>query len=99
MKDLDPNVTAGLIGGTGAILKGMKRRHKLRTTIINTITGGMLAYLSLDVIPLIVEDASERTIMLISFTIGYVSNELTDHFEELLDTVFDVIKAKINIKK
>jgi len=91
----DPNIIAGSIGAVGAILKGAKKRHKIRTIIVNMIIGGLLAYLSMDIIPMFIEDISNRTSMLISFSIGYLSNEFTDHIENLLDLVIELISEKI----
>ena len=91
----DPNITAGLIGGVGAILKGAKARHKMRTIIINMIIGGSLAYLSMDIVPQLVDDISAKTSMLVSFSIGYLSNEFTDKFEVVLDVFFESLTDKI----
>lgn len=91
----DPNITAGLIGGIGAVLKGTKARHKLRTIIINMVIGGLLAYFSMDLVPKLVDDISDRTSMLVSFSIGYLSNEFTDKLEVVLDVVFEVATDKV----
>lgn len=91
----DPSVLAGLIGGLGAVLKGVKKADKLKSIIINVIIGGLLAFLSIDLIPYVITDASEKTTLLVSFSVGFMSNELTDKLELLLDTVFEAIKKKL----
>lgn len=91
----DPNIIAGLIGGLGAVLKGAKKHHKMRTILVNIIIGGLLAYLSMDLIPLFFKGITQKTSMLISFSIGYVANELTDNLESTLDVFFEAVKNKI----
>jgi hypothetical protein len=49
----------------------------------------------MDLIPLFIPDITQKTSMLISFSIGYVANELTDNLEETLDTFFEALRAKI----
>ena len=90
----DIDFISAMVGVLGAFLKGIKKRNKMRTVIINMITGGCLALLSMDIIPYFIEDASDKTISLIAFSIGYLSSELTDNFEALLDSVFENIKNR-----
>jgi hypothetical protein len=82
------------VGILGALLKGMKSKLKLHTTIIGMLVGGILAYSTIGVIDQFFSHLNERIVILISFAVGWVANELTDILDAFVKDAYEITIQK-----
>lgn len=73
------------IGMAGALMKGLKKRLKLQTIIITMVVAGILSFSLLGLLELVYNDLTPRLVILVSFLVGWLANEIT----EKIDLVFD----------
>lgn len=73
------------IGMAGALMKGIKKRLKIQTIIITMVVAGILSYSLLGVLELFYHEFTPRLVILVSFVVGWLANEIT----EKIDLVFD----------
>ena len=83
------------VGVLGALLKGMKSKLGIMSTIIGMLVGGVLAYSTIGVIDQFFSHLNERVVILISFAVGWAANELTDILDKFVKDVYDIILTKI----
>lgn len=77
------------VGLIGSLMKGIKKRLGIRTTIIGMVIGGILAYGTIGIIDQFFSHLNERIIIVISFAVGWVANELTEHLDATIKKYAD----------
>jgi hypothetical protein len=77
------------VGVLGSFLKGLKKRLKMRTMIIQVIVGGILAYGTIGVIDTFFSGLDSKIVIVISFAIGWVANELTEYLDDTIKSLAD----------
>lgn len=83
---------AVIVGVTASFMKAMKNKLDFKTTIIAIVIGAVLAYGTLGVLDLFFSDLEPRIIMLVSFAVGWVANELTDVLDEMIKDAYELVK-------
>jgi hypothetical protein len=92
---------AVLVGTTASLMKGLKRKLKAQQLIIALITGGVLAWGTLGIIDMFFGELEPKVIMLVSFAVGWVANEITDVLDDTIKDAYELVKqwAKSKLKK
>jgi hypothetical protein len=83
---------AVIVGTTASFMKAMKNKLDFKTTFIALIVGGILAYGTLGVLDTFFSGLEPRVIMLASFAVGWVANELTDVLDEIIKDGYELFK-------
>ena len=65
------------------------------------ITGGVLAWGTLGIIDMFFGQLEPKVIMLVSFAVGWVANEITDVLDDTIKDAYELVKqwAKSKLKK
>lgn len=98
MKGLEnfTDVIAMAVGMVGALMKGLKKRLKLQTIFVGMVIAGILSFSLIGVVELFYDELTPKLIILISFVVGWVANELTEKidlvFEDLYKYYYDKFK-------
>lgn len=89
------------IGMAGALMKGLKKRLKLQTIFIGMVIAGILSFSLIGVVEIFYKDLSPKLIILISFIVGWVANELTEKIDEVFEEFYQIAYNKLKkfIKK
>ena len=92
------DITSLIVGLTASIMKGLKKRLKLRTLIIAGISGGLLSYGSIGLLEMFLDKFDERTVILCSFIVGWIANEITEILDDFVKDFYDILIQKIKEK-
>lgn len=88
------------IGMFGAFLKGVKKKLKIPTIILAMCIAGVLTYSVTGVIEIFYHDATPKIVILISFVVGWVSNELISTLDNAIGDIYEIainyLKQKFN---
>ncbi len=88
------------IGMFGAFLKGLKKKLKTPTIILAMTIAGVLTYSVTGVIELFYHDAPPKIVILISFIVGWLANELTSTLDQAIGDLYEIfinwLKDKMN---
>ncbi len=97
MKGLEQftDLIAVLVGMIGAMAKGMKKRAKVKTIIIGMTVAGILSYSLIGVVEIFYNELTPRLIILVSFVVGWVANELTEKIDLVFEDVFNYFAEKL----
>ena len=89
------------IGMAGALMKGLKKRLRLQTIFIGMVIAGILSFSLIGVVEIFYKDLSPKLIILISFIVGWVANELTEKIDEVFEEFYQIAYDKLKkfIKK
>ena len=91
------------VGMIGAMLKGIKRRLRIGTIVLSMTIAGILTYSVTGLVAYFYADLNPKVIVLISFCIGWVANEITDKMDEFIGDSYDIfidwLKQKYGNKK
>jgi CHASE2 domain-containing sensor protein len=105
MKGLEQftDLLAMAIGVTGALLKGLKKRLKVQALVSAMIIAGILSYSLIGVIEIFYDELTPRLIILVSFVVGWIANEVTEKidlvFEDLYEYFLGWLKSKTKKNK
>ena len=88
-----------IVGMMGALLKALKKRLKLISTILVMITAGILCYTLIGVVQLYYGSLPEKASLLIAFVVGWTANEITDKMDLFIDDIYNYLTRYINNKK
>jgi uncharacterized membrane protein YeaQ/YmgE (transglycosylase-associated protein family) len=77
------------IGTVGAFLKGLKQKLKFQSLMIACLVAGILTYGATGVIEFFYNDLPPKLIILISFAVGWVTNEITHKLDELVGDLYE----------
>ena len=96
------DLIAMFIGVIGAFLKGMKKKFSKSTIIIGMLIAGVLTYAITGLIEMFFNDVPQKVIILISFCVGWIANEVTEKLDEFVNDFYDIIiewiRRKFNYK-
>lgn len=81
------------IGIMASLMKGLKNKLDVKTLIIAVIIGAILSYGTLGLLDLLFSDLQPRVIMLVSFAVGWVANELTDVLDQVIKDGYELLKS------
>ena len=87
-----------LVGILGALLKGIKAKFNASTIFIGCLVAGILTFSVIGVIELYYEDMSPKIVILVSFIVGWVANEITAKLDLLIGDVYDIFIAYVKNK-
>lgn len=84
-----------LVGSGGALMKALKLKIPRRSMVISVCIAGVMTYGTIGLLTLYFKDLSPKVMVLASFSIGWVANELTDKLDQFVNDAYDIIKAKL----
>jgi uncharacterized membrane protein YbjE (DUF340 family) len=90
----DNDLWAIAVGVTGSFLKGIKKQLNMRALIIQVIVGGVLAYGTIGVIDTFFAGMNSKITIVISFSVGWVANELTEYLDSTIKGLADKYLGK-----
>lgn len=84
-----------LVGSIGSLLKALKLKLPRRTIILSMCIAGVIAYGAIGLLSLFFEDMSPKILVLASFSIGWISNELVGKLDAFVDDIYDIFMGKV----
>ena len=90
MNDFSDLMAVG-IGMIGSLLKGIKAKLSKISVIIGCIVAGILTYSATGLIEMYYKDLSPKVIILISFSVGWVTNEITQKMDEFIGDIYNML--------
>lgn len=93
------DLISAAVGFLAAFLKGIKLRLKWKMMVISCVVGSILAFGIIGVLTYFLRGVSVNTIVLVTFAVGWTSNELTDIIERSVQDGYDVARAYVKTKK
>jgi hypothetical protein len=66
------------VGVVGSFMKGIKHKLNIKELCLGMVVAGILAFSTIGILDLLFSDLEPRIIILVSFAVGWVANELTD---------------------
>lgn len=96
MKGLEQftDVIAIAVGMLGAMAKGLKKRLRIQTIIIGMCIAGILSFSLIGVLELFYDELTPRLIILVSFIVGWVANEITEKIDLVFEDFYQYIYKK-----
>lgn len=90
-------------GMVGALIKGIKSKFNTTTIVLGMIVAGVMTYATTGIIETFYSDLSPKIVILISFCVGWISNEITAKMDEFVGDVYEIfiqwLREKFNKKK
>lgn len=86
------------IGVLGAITKGVKKKIGMKATFLGMIVGAILAYGTIGIIDQFFSHLNERIVIVISFAVGWVANEVTEYLDDAIKAWGDKVIKKVGGK-
>lgn len=83
------------VGVLGALLKGIKAKFKLSTILISCIVAGILTFSVTGVLEMYYNEVSPKIIILVSFSVGWVTNEITLKMDDFIGDIYNIVLAYI----
>lgn len=77
------------IGMVGALMKGLKKKLNIQTILITMCIAGILSFSLLGVLELFYHELTPRLIILVSFFVGWLANEITEKIDLLFGDIYD----------
>lgn len=95
MKGLEQftDLMAMAIGMTGALLKGLKKRVKLQGILTGMVIAGILSYSLIGVIEIFYDDLTPKLIILVSFVVGWIANEVTEKIDLIFEDAYQYFRG------
>ena len=78
------------VGMVGALLKGIKRKYKLTTIVLSMLIAGILTFSVTGVLTMYYTELNSKVVILVSFCVGWISNEITDVLDDFVGDVYDI---------
>lgn len=98
MKD-NVDIISATVGAIGALLKGLKMKLNFKSLIISVCIGAFLGFGTIGLLEYFMDEVSRQMIILVSFSTGWVANELTESMEKLVDVFYSFIADKFKNKE
>lgn len=97
MKNLEhfTDLISIIFGGIAAFLKSLKLKLPWRTVILSVCIAGIVAYGTIGFLTLYFKDISPKMMVLASFSIGWVANELTTKLDSFVNDAYEIIINRI----
>lgn len=90
------------VGMVGALLKGLKSRLHFTSVILGMMIAGILTFSIIGVIEQFYQTLSPKFVILISFCVGWVANEITSKLDSMVNDIYNIfidwLKAKFKTK-
>jgi hypothetical protein len=83
------------VGVLGSLLKGIKTKLKFGTIALGCLVAGILTYSATGIIEMYFDASSPKIIILISFSVGWVTNEITKKMDDFIGDVYTMVMAYI----
>jgi hypothetical protein len=83
------------VGSGGALIKSLKLKLPRRITILSMLVGGIVAYGGIALLNVFFKDLSPKILVLASFSIGWVANELTSKLDLFVNDFYEIIIDKL----
>jgi hypothetical protein len=77
-------------GMVGALIKGIRAKFNASTIVMGMLVAGIMTYATTGIIEQFYSDLSPKIIILISFCVGWVSNEITAKMDEFVGDVYEI---------
>lgn len=77
-------------GMVGALIKGIKSKFNTTTIVLGMIVAGVMTYATTGIIETFYSELSPKIVILISFCVGWVSNEITAKMDEFVGDVYEI---------
>ena len=85
------DLMAMFVGVLGALLKGLKNKFHASTIVLGCLIAGVLTYSIIGVIEYFYSDLNTKFIILISFSVGWVANEITEKMDLIVNDLYDIL--------
>jgi uncharacterized membrane protein len=82
-----------LIGVVGSLLKGLKNKLKIRQLVITMIAAGILSFGTIGILEMFFSGLDSKVLIVFSFSIGWVANELTEVLDDVVRDTYDLFSA------
>ena len=91
MKGLEgfTDIIAMGIGMAGALMKGLKKKLKLRSILITMVIAGILSFSLLGLLEIFYHDWTPRLVIFVSFVVGWLANEITEKIDLMFDDAYN----------
>lgn len=86
------------IGVVGALLKGLKKKFSWSTIGIGMLIAGVLTYSVTGVIEMFYSGLSTKVVILISFCVGWIANEITEKLDDFVNDLYSILIEWIRSK-
>lgn len=97
MKD-NVDLWAVIFGAGASLMKAVKKKMKMKNIVIAICVGSALAFGTLGFIERFLGQMDMRGIMLISFIVGWIANEITDVLDDVVRDLYDIAKVWLSSK-
>lgn len=77
------------VGLMGSLMKGIKKKLGVSTTIMGMLVGGILAYGTIGIIDQFFSHLNDRIVIVISFAVGWGANEITEYLDDAVKNLAD----------
>ena len=100
MKGLEgfTDIIAMGIGMAGALMKGLKKKLKLRSILITMVIAGILSFSLLGLLEIFYHDWTPRLVIFVSFVVGWLANEITEKIDLMFDDAYNYFISWIKTK-
>lgn len=75
------------VGLMGSLMKGIKKKLGVSTTLMGMLVGAILAYGTIGIIDQFFSHLNDRIVIVISFAVGWGANEITEYLDDAVKTV------------
>jgi len=79
------------VGMIGALLKGLKSRLHFTSVILGMLIAGILTFSIIGVIEQFYQTLSPKFVILISFCVGWVANEITSKLDAMVNDLYNIL--------
>ena len=92
MKDLQnfTDLFAIGFGMIGSLIKGIRAKFNLSTIVLGMLIAGIMTYSIIGIIEIYYSETSPKVIILISFCVGWVSNEITTKLDLVVGDIYEI---------
>jgi len=92
MKDLQnfTDLFAIAFGMIGSLIKGIRAKFNFSTIFLGMLIAGIMTYSIIGIIEIYYSDTSPKVIILISFCVGWVSNEITTKLDLVVGDIYEI---------
>lgn len=93
---------AGLVGIVfgmiGAMIKGIQKKYPAMTTFLGMMIAGILTYATTGLIEIFYADMPTKVVILISFAVGWVANEITVYLDLFVGDIYAIFMDTLRNK-
>ena len=81
------------VGLIASLMKGIKKKLKMRPLIIAGVSGAILSWGTLGVLEFFMHNMDMKIVILTSFIVGWIANEITEVLDDVVKDAYDVLHA------